>query len=147
MKTKLRKLVNIKLGFDGTEIPLELPCHAYALGIMYDYYIGDILGTVVNSYTADYEFLEILSKELSLFGLSLIDIEYSEIPNFIQQNKRIIQITRMDTPCRDYHFYLLHADGSFSNKYRLEKPAHSSKIEFMPREYSLGIFSVEQVLC
>lgn len=144
----IRQHVNLTFGSDKTtdvNIPLEIPCHAYALGILHDYCIGDFIGKTVNSFTSDFEFLKILSKELNLMGLKLTDIDYDDIPNLIT-SKRIIQITRMNTPCRDYHFHLLHADGTFSQKYRYFEPTYSSKLELVRGEYSLGIFSVERVL-
>lgn len=144
----LRQLVNLTLGSnnkDIIEIPLEIPCHAYAIGIIYDYNIGDFLDSTVDSYTSDTDFLNILSKELELMHLRLIDVDYSMISEKIL-TKRIIQITRMETPCRDYHFYLFHSNGLISQKYRYEKPQYSSKIELCHGEYSLGMYSIEWAL-
>lgn len=143
-----RQLINLTLDSDNktdVKIPLEIPCHSYAIGIMHDYCIGELLGTTVDSSTSDFEFLEILSKELRLIGLRLIDVNYSEISDLILK-KRVIQITRMDTPCRDYHFYLFHRNGTFSHKYRYSEPLYSSKLELNRCEYSLGIYSVERAL-
>ena len=64
----LRQLVNLAFDSDNKntiKIPLEIPCHAYAIGIMYDYCIGDFLGTTVDSSTSDIEFLNILSIVLA----------------------------------------------------------------------------------
>lgn len=143
-----RQLVNLAFDSDNktnVKIPLEIPCHAYAMGIMCDYCIGDFLGTTVDSSTSDTEFLNILSDELCLMGLRLVDINYSDISNIVLK-KRVIQITRMDTPCRDYHFYLFHPNGIFSQKFRHSEPLYSSKLELNYREYSLGIYSVERAL-
>lgn len=144
----VRQHVNLAFGFNvntDVNIPLGIPCHAYAMGILYDYCIGDFLEMTVDSLTPDFELLKILSDELNLIGLKLTEVDYSEIPNLIGI-KRIIQITRMSTPCRDYHFYLFHPDGKFSEKYRYFKPKYSSQLELVRGEYSLGIFSVERVL-
>lgn len=144
----VRQHVNLTFGSDvntDVNIPLEIPCHSYAMGILYDYCIGDFLEMTVDSLTTDFELLKILSDELHLIGLNLTEVDYSEIPNLVT-HKRIIQITRMSTPCRDYHFYLFHPDGKFSQKYRHFEPEYSSQLELVRGEYSLGIFSVERVL-
>lgn len=145
--TEYRQLVNLSLGFDSelTEIPLDIPCHAYAIGFPYNYCIGDLLSATVDSNTSDVELIHILSKELQLLNLRLIDVDYSNISEIIL-TKRVIQITRMATPCRDYHFYLYHSDGTFSHKFRNSEPQYFSKIELIRGEYSLGIYSVELAL-
>lgn len=142
-----RKHVNLSLGFDNNliEIPLEIPCHSYAMGIIYDYHIGEFIETLVDSYTSDTDFIDILSKELKLMNLAMLDIDYSKLSEIIL-TKRVIQITRMDTPCRDYHFYLYHPNGTISHKYRYSEPTYSSNLELVRGEYSLGIYSIEWAL-
>ena len=139
------RLLEVRLGTDSTiAVPEVLPCHAYALGLMLDYEIGQLVRRPVNRNTSDFEFLNILSDELRILGCQLIESVYGEVSN-PEQGKRVIQITRMQT-CGDYHFYLVHEDGSISQKYRYFAPVVSSKIELVSGEYSLGTYVVNWTL-
>ncbi|HIU51328.1 MAG TPA: hypothetical protein IAB70_01685 [Candidatus Merdicola faecigallinarum] len=135
---------NLQLENFSISCPISLPCHAFALGIWQDYCIGDLIGTMVDSHVPDFELLEILEKELQLFDLSLTEVDYEDISNLCTAN-RVILITRMMTPCRDYHFYLFLPTGKVAHKLRNFLPTVSNRPELVRGEYVLGSYMVKRI--
>lgn len=139
----VRKTINFDLGFTLKDVPIEIPCHAYALGIESNYFIGELIGEVVDAHTSDYEMLNILTRELSLLGLELTECFSNDIRSVIDK-RRVVIITRLDNNCRDYHFSLVMPDGKISEKFRYEEPRSYQKKEYYSREYSLGMYIVKR---
>lgn len=138
--------IDLTMGFTLKEVPLELPCHSYALGINCDYELGELIGEKIDNNTSDYELIKVLSKELKFIGLNLTD-QVSQYRS-IEGKTRVIWITRMyiekgDFICRDYHFRLYMQDGKISEKFRSYPPEICSS-ECIVGEYSIGVYSVEK---
>lgn len=124
--------------------PINIPCHAYAVGIPLDYEIGELLGIdPINSHSSDWDLLSVFKEELRItLKLSVEEFNYSAMKDLLAEEKHIIQITRMNTPCRDYHFYRYHSDTSISHKYRYFTPERVNCISYMREEYSLGFYVI-----
>ncbi len=135
--------IDLSLGFNSREIPIELPCHAYATGIVKDYELGELIGQRVCENTPDDELLEVFVKELKAIGLTVK--KHSQCRS-IEGKTRVIWITRMyiegDFICRDYHFRLYMQDGSISEKFRSYPPQICNGL--VRGEYSLGVYCVEK---